>query len=130
MKTSDIFDENLVNTKLLAAFYQLTYQHDSKDFNICNYKHTQVYLKFIFLAADASPLLLPKVVGFDDVDNVDSVGKGEVELLQHRLHSAPGAAPHVHYHRETKFSDILAAKGSKTVTSYKEKRYKLKLATS
>ena len=22
---------------LLAAFYQLTYQHDSKDFNICNY---------------------------------------------------------------------------------------------
>ena len=23
---------------LLAAFYHLTYQHDSKDFNICNYK--------------------------------------------------------------------------------------------
>ena len=22
---------------LLAAFYQLTYQYDSKDFNICNY---------------------------------------------------------------------------------------------
>ena len=39
MKTSDIFVENLVNKKLLlAAFYHLTYQHDSKDFNICNYK--------------------------------------------------------------------------------------------
>ena len=38
MKTSDIFIENLVNKKLLlAAFYHLTYQHDSKDFNICNY---------------------------------------------------------------------------------------------
>ena len=24
---------------LLVAFYQLTYQHDSKDFNICNYKY-------------------------------------------------------------------------------------------
>ena len=39
MKTSDIFVENLVNEKLLlAAFYHLTYQHDSKDFNICNNK--------------------------------------------------------------------------------------------
>ena len=39
MKTSDIFVENLVNKKLLlAAFYHLTYQHDSMDFNICNYK--------------------------------------------------------------------------------------------
>ena len=27
MKTSDIFVENLVNKKLLAAFYHLTYQH-------------------------------------------------------------------------------------------------------
>ena len=35
MKTSDIFVKNLVNKKLfLAAFYHLTYQHDSKDFNI------------------------------------------------------------------------------------------------
>ena len=39
MKMSDIFVENLVNKKLfLVAFYHLTYQHDSKDFNICNYK--------------------------------------------------------------------------------------------
>ena len=39
MKTSDIFVKNLVNKKLLlAAFYHLTYQHDSKDFNIRNYK--------------------------------------------------------------------------------------------
>ena len=38
MKTSDIFVGNLVNKKLLlAAFYHSTYQHDSKDFNICNY---------------------------------------------------------------------------------------------
>ena len=38
MKTSDIFGKNLVNKKLLlAAFYHSTYQHDSKDFNICNY---------------------------------------------------------------------------------------------
>ena len=38
MKKSDIFVENLVNKKLLlAAFYHLTYQHHSKDFNICNY---------------------------------------------------------------------------------------------
>ena len=38
MKTSDIFVENLINKQLLlAAFYQLTYQHDCKDFNICNY---------------------------------------------------------------------------------------------
>ena len=42
-KTFDIFVKNLVNKKiLLTAFYQLTYQHDSKDFNICNYKHLYV----------------------------------------------------------------------------------------
>ena len=48
---NQIFDENIrrllqgksFSSKnaiklLLAAFYQLTYQHDSKDFNICNYK--------------------------------------------------------------------------------------------
>ena len=42
-KTSAIFVESFVNKqkkkKFLAAFYHLTYQHDSKDFNnICNYK--------------------------------------------------------------------------------------------
>ena len=44
MKTSDIFVENLVNKKLLlAAFYQLTFQHDSKGFNTCNYKPIYIY---------------------------------------------------------------------------------------
>ena len=47
MKTSDIFVENLVNKKLLlAAFYHLTYQHDSKDFNICNYKKSESTIFF------------------------------------------------------------------------------------
>ena len=49
MKTSDIFVENLVNKKLLlAAFYHLTYQHDSKDFNICNYKPNLAISLYVF----------------------------------------------------------------------------------
>ena len=32
---NQIFDDYQL---LLAAFYHLTYQYDSKDFNICNYK--------------------------------------------------------------------------------------------
>ena len=36
----------LVNKKLLlAAFYHLTYQHDSKDFNICNYKQLGIHYR-------------------------------------------------------------------------------------
>ena len=33
---------------LLAAFYQLTYQHDSKDFNICNYIYIYIYIYINF----------------------------------------------------------------------------------
>ena len=55
MKTSDIFVENLVNKKLLlAAFYHLTYQHDSKDYNICNYE-----TKVIGLAATTATPATP-----------------------------------------------------------------------
>ena len=51
MKTSDIFVKNLVNKKLLlAAFYHLTYQHDSKDFNICNYKDDSVTVLLVDLS--------------------------------------------------------------------------------
>ena len=52
MKTSDIFVKNLFNKKLLlAAFHQLTYQHDSKDFNICNYKIIQIAFRWPCCAA-------------------------------------------------------------------------------
>ena len=33
----------LIKKKKLAAFYHLTYQHESKDFNICNYKPIVFY---------------------------------------------------------------------------------------
>ena len=36
----------------LAAFYQLTYQHDSKDFNICNYKTIYVYIQIYMHISD------------------------------------------------------------------------------
>ena len=59
MKTSDIFVENLVNKKLLlAAFYHLTYQHDSKDFNICNYEpNLYLYMFFSFWLGKLPELL-------------------------------------------------------------------------
>ena len=37
----------LIKKLLLAAFYQLTYQHDSKDFNICNYKQRKMHQKYV-----------------------------------------------------------------------------------
>ena len=39
---------------LLAAFYHLTYKHDSKDFNICNYKLSLIVIKAILTSAITS----------------------------------------------------------------------------
>ena len=40
-----IYYLNIKKKLLLAAFYHLTYQHDSKDFNICNYN--TIYINYL-----------------------------------------------------------------------------------
>ena len=39
--------------KKLAAFYQLTYQHDSKDFNICNYIFLHFFSQYLQLSLES-----------------------------------------------------------------------------
>ena len=69
------------------------------------------HLKLVFLTAEVGPLLLPEIVGLDDVGGVDAVAEVVLEHLQDRLHRRPaGVAPHVDDNSEAQVPDILAEK--------------------
>ena len=84
MKTSDIFVENFINKKLLlAAFYHLTYQHDSKDFNICNYISSLLFLLQWFLGNYSYQIALS--ISHSGVVNVVSSTSGRLWPLSFYL---------------------------------------------
>lgn len=69
------------------------------------------HLEFILLTAEVGSLLLPEVVGLDDVRRVDAVAEVVLQHLEDRLHRGPArVAPHVDDHGEPQVPDILAEK--------------------
>ena len=69
------------------------------------------HLEFILLTAEVGSLLLPEVVGLDDVGGVDAVGEVVLEHLEDRLDRGPARVPpHVNDDREPQVPNILAAK--------------------
>lgn len=66
------------------------------------------YLKFKFGAAEVGPLLLPKVVRFNDEGNVDAGRKRLLQDLQKRFDAVPLGATHIHDDGEAMFTNLLA----------------------
>ena len=67
------------------------------------------YLELVLLAPEIGPLLLPEVVGFDDVSGVHGVTEVVLQNLQNGLDSAPTRIPpHVYHHAVPEISNILA----------------------
>ena len=67
------------------------------------------YLKLVLLAPEVGPLLLPEVVGFDDVSGVHGVTEVVLQHLQDGLDRAPaGVSPHVYHHAVAEFPHVLA----------------------
>ena len=77
------------------------------------------HLEFILLTAEVGSLLLPEVVGLDDVGRVDAVAEVVLEHLQDRLHRGPArVTAHVNDNSEPQVSDILAEKIIKLYLQY------------
>ena len=77
------------------------------------------HLEFILLTAEVGSLLLPEVVGLDDVGRVDAVAEVVLEHLQDRLHRGPARVPaHVNDNSEPQVSYILAEKIIKLSLQY------------
>ena len=67
------------------------------------------YLELVLLAPEIGPLLLPEVVGFDDVSGVHGVTEVVLQHLQDGLDCAPaGVPPHVYHHAVAEFPHVLA----------------------
>ena len=67
------------------------------------------YLKLVLLTPKIGSLLLPEVVGFDDVSRVDGVAEVVLQHLQDGLDCTPaGIPPHVYHHAVAEISNILA----------------------
>lgn len=66
------------------------------------------YLKFKLGAAEVGPLLLPKVVRFNDEGDVDAGWKRLLQDLQERFDAVPLGAAHIHDDGEAMFTHLLA----------------------
>lgn len=66
------------------------------------------YLKFKLGAAKIGPLLLPKVVRFNDKGDVDAGWKRFLQDLQKRFDAVPFGATHIHDDGEAMFTHLLA----------------------
>ena len=79
----------------------------------------EAHLKLVLLTAKVGSLLLPEVVGLDDVGRVDAVAEVVLEHLQDRLHRGPArVAAHINDNSEPQVSDILAEKIIKLYLQY------------
>lgn len=84
------------------------------------------HLKFELRASKVGPLLLPKVVWFDDESDVDAGRKRLLQDLQQGLDAVPLGAAHINDNREAMLTHLLAAMDrdgwSAGVGGIKEKR--------
>ena len=69
------------------------------------------YLKFVFLTSQTSSLLLPEVIGLDDVGRVNGGGEVLLKDFEDGLDEGPGRTSHVDDDGEAQFPDIVAKKG-------------------
>lgn len=72
------------------------------------YRFGVSYLKFKLGAAEVGPLLLPKVVRFNNEGDVDTGWKRLLQDLQKRFDAVPLGAAHIHDDGEAMFTHLLA----------------------
>lgn len=84
------------------CIYFLSYKH-----SIHCIRFGVSYLKLKLGAAEVGPLLLPKVVRFNDEGDVDAGWKRLLQDLQKRFDAVPLGAAHIHDDGEAMFTHLL-----------------------
>ena len=71
------------------------------------------YLEFVLLTRQTRPLLLPEVVGLDNVCRVYVDGEELLQHLQDGLDRRPRGAAHVDHNGECQVADVIAERKEK-----------------